>query len=158
MKSLLIDGDIFAVENGKIERFVSGKTDGWDAGLPGDDLLRKAPAYEMIASGTDRRTGALYGWDPTNKRILAFDKVDGRFRVQYRLLGNPPLWADIRGMYVIPGASDQPDAIMWVSANAVHEVIMEAVVPLASPSPGASGAAASGAPAASAPAPAAPPP
>ena len=154
MKSLLIDGDIFAVENGKIERFVSGKTDGWDAALPGDDLLRKAPAYEMIASGTDRRTGALYGWDPTNKRILGVDKVDGRFRLQYRLLGGGPLWADIRGMYVVPGASDQPDTIMWISANALHQVILEGVVPLASPAPGASGAAGSAAPAASA----APPP
>ena len=158
MKSLLIDGDIFAVENGKIERFVSGKTDGWDAALPGDDLLRKAPVYEMIASGTDRRTGAIYGWDPINKRILGFDKADGRFRLQYRLLGGGPLWADVRGMYVIPGASDQPDTIMWISANAVHEVILEGIVPLASPSPGASGAVGSAAPVASGAAPAAPPP
>lgn len=145
MKSLLIDGDIFVVENGKIERFVSGKTDGWDAGLPGDDLLRKAPAYEMIASGTDRRTGAIYGWDPTNKRIVAFDKADGKFRIQYRVVGNGPAWADIRGMYVVPGATDLPDTLVWISQNAIHQVVLEAVVPAPAASPGAASAAPAGA-------------
>jgi hypothetical protein len=140
MRSLYIDGDIFAVENGKIERFVSGRTDGWDAGSPGDDLLRKAPAFELIASGSERRTGRLYGWDPPNQRILAFDKVDGRFRFQYRLPADSTDWTDIRGMYVLPGVADQPDTLVWASANAIHDAVLEAVVTTASPAPGASGA------------------
>ena len=140
MKSLLIDGDIFAVEDGKIERFVSGKTDGWGAALPGDELLRTAPVYELIASGTDRRVGRLYGWDPANRRIVAFDKVDGRFRAQYRLADGATGWSDIRGMYVLPGASDQPDSLVWLSAGALHEVLLEAVIVVPTPSPGGSGA------------------
>jgi hypothetical protein len=153
MRSLYIDGDIFAIENGKIERFVSGRTDGWDADSPADELLRKAPVYELIASGSDRRTGRLYGWDPSNGRIVAFDKVDGRFRAQYRLPAGSAGWADIRGMYVLPGVADQPDTLVWASANAIHDAVLEAVVPIASPSPAASGVA-SPAPGTKAPAPA----
>lgn len=140
MKSLVIDGDIFAIEGGKIERFVSGKTDGWDAALPGDELLRKAPVYEMIATGTDRRVGRLYGWDPGNRRLVAFDKVDGRFRAQYRLAAGAAGWSDIRGMYVLAGASDQPDTLVWSAGSALHEVVLEAVVVAPSPAPGGSAA------------------
>jgi hypothetical protein len=140
MRSLYIDGDIFAIESGKIERFVSGRTDGWDAGSVGDELLRKAPVYELIASGSDRRTGRLYAWDPGNRRIVAFDKVDGRFRSQFRLPAGSTLWTDIRGMYVLPGVADQPDTLVWASANAIHDAVLEAVVVVATPSPGASGA------------------
>jgi len=136
MRSLYIDGDIFAIENGKIERFVSGKTDGWDAALPGDELLRKAPVYELIVSGTDRRVGRLYAWDPASQRVIAFDKVDGRFRAQYRLAGGDPGFQDVRGMYILPGASDQPDTLVWASANALHEVILEPIVaPVATAAP-----------------------
>jgi hypothetical protein len=139
MKSLYIDGDIFAIEHGRIERFVSGRTDGWDAASPGDELLRKAPVYELITSGSDRRTGRLYGWDPGNVRIIAFDKVDGRFRAQYRLPPDVTDWTDIRGMYVLPGVADQPDTLVWASANAIRDAVLEAVVAVASPSPAASG-------------------
>jgi hypothetical protein len=140
MKSLYIDGDIFAIENGLVERFVSGRTDGWNAASPGDELLRKAPAYELIASGTDRRTGRLYAWDPGNRRIVAFDKVDGRFRAQYRLPADSTHWTDIRGMYILPGVADQPDTLVWASANAIHDAVLEAVVAVATPAPGASAA------------------
>jgi hypothetical protein len=140
MRSLYIDGDIFAIENGKVERFVSGRTDGWEAGSPGDELLRKAPVYELISSGADRRTGRLYAWDPGNRRVVAFDKVDGRFRFQYRLPADATEWTDIRGMYVLPGVADQPDTLVWASANAIHDAVLEAVV-VAGPSPAASGSA-----------------
>jgi hypothetical protein len=140
MKSLYIDGDIFAIEQGQIERFVSGRTDGWEAESPEDELLRSPPVYELIASGTDRRTGRLYGWDPGNRRIVGFDKVDGRFRNQYRLPADTTLWSDVRGMYILPGVADQPDTLIWASANAIHDAVLEAVVAAASPSPGASAA------------------
>jgi hypothetical protein len=140
MRSLFIDGDIFAIEHGRIERFVSGRTDGWDAVNPGDELLRKAPVYELIASGSDRRAGRLYAWDPGNLRIVAIDKVDGRFRAQYRLPAPSSDWADIRGMYVLPGVADQPDTLIWIHRNALFDTVLEAAVPVASPSPGPGGA------------------
>jgi hypothetical protein len=140
MRSLYIDGDIFAIEHGRIERFVSGRTDGWDAANPGDELLRPVPVYGMIASGSDRRTGRLYAWDPGNLRIVALDKVDGRFRAQYRLPPGYTYWSDIRGMYILPGVADQPDTLIWAHQNAVFDTVLEAAVALASPSPGAAGA------------------
>jgi hypothetical protein len=92
-----------------------------------------------LASGWHRPPPRLYAWDPGNRRIIAFDKVDGRFRSQFRLSPDSTLWTDIRGMYVLPGVADQPDTLVWASANAIHDAVLEAVV-VATPSPGASGA------------------
>jgi hypothetical protein len=139
MGSLYIDGDIFVTEGGAITRFVAGKSDGWSASLPGDTLLRPAPLYRMIASGSGRREGRLYGWDPANLRIIALDKSDGRYRAQYRLIGEDAAWKDIRGMFVRPGIDGTPATLYWISADTLHETVLEAVVDggPAQPSPGA---------------------
>lgn len=134
MRQLVIDGDIFTIDAGVITRIVSGKTEGWDVEAPGDELLRDAPVYGLIATGSDRRTGRLYGWDRLNRRFIAFDKVDGRFRAQYRLGGDPSTWSDVRGFYILPGISDGPDTMIWISAKAIHQVVLEAALAGATPS------------------------
>ncbi len=143
MASLYIDGDIFVVENGLIERFVSGRSDGWEVTLPADTLLREAPVFTLIASGSERRSGRLYGFDPSNRRLLAFDKADGRFREQFRLAGDVRDWNDLRSFYVVAGVDDAPDKLVWVSVDGIHEVELEAALggPAASGSPDPSGAA-----------------
>ena len=142
MGSLYIDGDLFAVENGKIERFVSGASEGWPADPaamdPGDEVLRPAPSYTLIASASDRRTGRLYGYDPNNRRVIALSKADGRYVEQYRLSPDPAPWGDVRGMYVVAGAAGAPDTIVWISSGALHSVTLQAVVaPAASAAPSA---------------------
>ncbi len=137
MDSLYIDGDIFVVEAGVIERFVSGRSDGWEVTLPQDTLLREPPEFSLVASGTPRRTGRLYGFDPAHRRILAFDKADGRFIEQYRLADDARGWTDLRSMYVIAGVDDEPDVIVWISVDKIHQVTLEAAIggsaPTASP-------------------------
>ncbi len=141
MASLYIDGDIFVVEDGLIERFVSGRSDGWEVGLPTDSLLRKDPAFTLVTSGTDRRSGRLYGFDPANRRVLAFDKADGRFREQYRLELDGTGWRDLRSWYVVPGIDESPDTLIWVSVDRIHSVVLEppltGLKPSASPDPSA---------------------
>ena len=153
---LMIDGDIFVADGGAIVRFVGGKSEGWQiqpAGFTGDTqdgdtLLRTAPDYALIASGTDKRTGLLYAWDRDNPRVVAIDKAKGTFVEQYRLAGANPAWADVRGMYVVPGAAPEaPTTLIWATKDGVMSAVLERVpdpaAPSASGSPGPTG---SGAP------------
>jgi len=139
--SLYIDGDIWLADSGKITRLAEG----WTAADPGDAIVRPNPRYTLIASGSDRRVGQIYGYDATNQRVVAFLKSDGSFVAQYRLAAGSTGWADLRGWYVQPGLADQPDTLVWISGTTVHRTILEALTsPLGSP--GASGPAASGQP------------
>lgn len=155
MTSLHIDGDIWVAEDGGIVRFVNGRSEGWEAEAPGDTLLRLAPEYLLVTSGTGRREGRLYAWDPANRRVVALSKDDGSFIEQYRLRGADPRWSDIRGWYVEPGIAESPDAIVWATSTGLFRVLLEATVIAPDPSgsleptgsPGASGPAGSATPA-----------
>ncbi len=133
---LYIDGDIFAAIDGTVLRFVSGKSEGWDAAAPGDTLLRDAPQYAQIASASDKRTGLIYAWDRLNRRVVALDKAKGSFVEQYRLAVDDPSWADVRGMYVVLGAeAGAPTTLVWATRDAVESAILEAVPDGSGPSP-----------------------
>jgi hypothetical protein len=140
MTSLYIDGDIFVTEAGEMVRFVSGNSEGWEAVDPGDTLLRDAPEYTYMTSGSDRRQGLLYAYDRANARIVAVDKADGSFREQYRLPAGNAGWEDLRAMYVVDGADDVPPTLFWISSDVFHRSVL---APLpddsASPSPDGSG-------------------
>ncbi|HEU0235612.1 MAG TPA: hypothetical protein VFR14_04115 [Candidatus Limnocylindrales bacterium] len=137
MTSLYIDGDIFVIENGVIERFVSGNSGGWAVDEAPDVLLRPAPTYTRITSGTGRREGLLYAYDPPNGRILAFEKASGAYIEQYRPAGGVAPWEDLRGMFVRPGIDGDPSVLVWADATAVYESLLVPVpdVPPPSPSP-----------------------
>jgi hypothetical protein len=151
MSSLHIDGDLFTVENGQLVRFVTGKSDGWDASVPDDTLLRAAPDYSLIAGSGERRAGVVYAYDRRNARIIAVDKAEGTFIAQYRLAGGVGGWEDVRGFYVAPPIEeDGPPSLIWISRGAIHQAVLEAVPdePPATPAPSGvpSGAPASAAP------------
>ena len=63
MTSTYVDGDLFATDAGSMIRFVGGKSEGWDPKAPKDSLLRPAPAYSIVAAGSARREGAIFGYD-----------------------------------------------------------------------------------------------
>lgn len=127
MTCLYIDGDIWVAEGGAIVRFVSGRSEGWEAAPPEDAALRPAPAYRLITSGTGRREGRLYGWDPANRRVVGLVKSSGAFAEQYRLAGTDPGWSDIRGWYVEPGIADAPDILVWATATGLYRTVLEAI-------------------------------
>ena len=141
MTALHIDGDMFALENGGISRFVSGKNDGWEGAAPNDTLLRAAPDYTLMAGGGDRREGVVYGYDRRNARLIAIAKGDGHFLAQYRLADGDDGWEDMRGFYVAPPGEDAeaPPTIVWISSNGVHQSTLEAVTDEPGASPGPSG-------------------
>jgi hypothetical protein len=144
--ALYIDGDIWVADNGQLLRLVGGKAEGWQAATPGDETLRGDPAYRLITSGSARREGTIYGYDPANQRVIALSKVTGAYIAQYRLAGGDMGWSDLRGWYIEPGVGGEPDAIVWISKDTVHRAVLEASTsaPGASGRPAASGGASPG--------------
>jgi hypothetical protein len=137
MTSTYVDGDLFATDAGTLVRFVGGKDEGWDQNDPRDTLLRPAPSYSIVAAGTARREGDIYGYDRPNARIVALAKVDGAYRAQYRLAGGLKDWSDLRAMYIVPGTDELPATLFWLSRDGIHESSLVAVPDLA-PGPSAS--------------------
>jgi hypothetical protein len=138
MTSTYVDGDLFAAVDGSLVRFVTGNDEGWDAKAPKDTLLRPAPAYSLVSSGSARRTGAVYGFDLPNQRLIALDKVNGGYEAQYRLAGGKRDWSDLRSMYVIEGAEGEPATLVWLSRDGINRAVLTAVPDLAvQPSPSA---------------------
>jgi hypothetical protein len=136
---LYIDGDIFITDDGSIVRFIDGRAEGWQADAPPDQLLRKAPAYRLITSATEKRTGVLYAYDPTSARVVALDKAKGKYIEQYRLAGGVRGWQDLRGMYVVLAPDNAPPTLVWATKDGVYSSILDRVpdvaAPSASPSP-----------------------
>ncbi len=141
--SLYIDGDIWIADGGTILRVVAGTTDGWQAEPLPDGILRDAPFFSAVMSGAERRAGLLYGYDPSNARVVAFGKAKGGYVEQYRLADDADLWEDARAWYVEPGIADAVDSLVWISPTALHRVVLEpatsAVAPSGSPLPSGSG-------------------
>jgi hypothetical protein len=127
MTSTYVDGDLFATDGGTMVRFVGGKDEGWEANAPKDTLVRAAPKYTIVSSGTERRTGEIYGFDAPNDRIIGLDKVDGTYRTQYRLAGGATDWSDLRAMYVVAGVDQAPSTVIWMSHDGVHQAVLVAV-------------------------------
>ena len=131
MTSTYVDGDLFATDGGSLVRFVGGKNEGWDAKDPKDTLLRPAPSYSVVASGSARRAGEIYGFDRPNARIVVLAKVDGAYRAQYRLAGGLKDWSDVRAMYIVPGAEGEPSTLVWLSRDGINQAILVAVPDIA---------------------------
>ena len=142
--SMYIDGDIWLADGGQLFRVVNGNSAGWAATAPGDAILRHAPTYTRIASGADRRTGTIYGFDSGNDRVVGLSKVNGAYIGQYRLAAGATAWSDLRAFYVEPGLEQEPDALVWISATGLHRVLLQRTGANASPAPSGSGPASTG--------------
>ena len=126
MTSTYVDGDLFATDAGSMIRFVGGKSEGWDPKAPKDSLLRPAPVYSIVAAGSARREGAIFGYDRPNARVIALSKTDGTYQAQYRLAAGASGWSDLRAMYIILGAADAPPTLVWLSKDGVNQAILVA--------------------------------
>jgi hypothetical protein len=146
MTSMYIDGDIYITENGVLDRYTSGKSDAWEPGAPGDDLLRPSSDMTILTGSGGRNDGRIYAYDKANARVLAYDKRSGDYAGQFRLAEGDG-WKDLRAMYVIEGVEEQPDTLVWLSSDAVNQAVLQpapgspgaSAAPSGSPSAGASG-------------------
>ncbi len=134
VSAIQIDGDIYLSQNGTLNRFINGAAQGWKAADPGDEILRSAPQYSLLTTGTARAIGLMYAYDRANGRVLAIDKDTGNIVEQYRLAGGDPSWSDLRGMAVVPGINGGPALLYWIDANRLMSSTLVAV-PVAGSSP-----------------------
>ena len=130
---MYIDRDVWIADAGAIYRYSSGASVGWSASAPGDALLRNAPAYRYLGSGSEPRTGTIYGFDPGSDRLIGLSKVSGAFVGQYRLAGTATGWADLRGLYIEAGLDQEPDAIVWIGKSGIGRAILQPVGELGEP-------------------------
>jgi hypothetical protein len=147
MTSLYIDGDIFIVEDGVLERFASGKSDGWEPDQPGDELLREPPDIAFSSGVGPRREGTVFAYDRPNARLIEYDKASGDYLGQYRLAGDAKGWEGLRSMYLLPGAEEVPPTVVWLSKSGVHQALLVAAPDDAEGSPAPSSSAEPTAPA-----------
>ena len=142
---LLIDGDIYVAENGAMARVIPAA--GWKPQLPEDTRLRPTSSYTLLSSpdrsdgSSSRRKGALYAFDATNHRIVAFNKADGAYIAQYQLAGGDAAWVSLKGMTVLPAPDEtSPATLWWISGTGLHSAPLEEApdASAASPSPSAS--------------------
>ena len=106
--------------------------------MPADELLRPSPNLMLVAGSGEQREGSVYAFDRRNQRVVAIDKSSGDYLAQYRLAGGVPGWADLRGLYVIPGIEEAPPTLVWLTEDRIHQAVLEAVpdtAPRATPSP-----------------------
>ena len=96
-----------------------------------------------MAGQGERRKGTVFTYDRENARLIEYDKASGDYLRQYRLAGGDDGWEDIRGMYVLPGVEEGPPTVVWVSATALHQALLEPV-PDGSASPSPAGSAGAG--------------
>ena len=134
MSSMYIDGDVFVTEAGILERFTRGKSDGWEATMPADELLRPTTDLVLVAGTGDQREGVAYAFDRRNDRVIAIDKSSGDYVAQYRLAGGVDGWSDLRGLYVVPGVEEAPPTLVWLGKDSIHQAILEPVPDVAPPS------------------------
>jgi hypothetical protein len=134
MAAMYIDGDMFVVEGGVLERFASGKSDGWEPGEVPDTLLREPPNASLVTGQGARREGTVFTYDRENARLIEYEKASGRYLAQYRLAAGAEGWADMRGMYVLPGVEDAPPAVYWASPTSFNKAFLEPVADEAAPS------------------------
>ncbi|MES2210693.1 MAG: hypothetical protein V4515_10990 [Chloroflexota bacterium] len=133
--SLFIDGDIWICDNGAILRVVGGTTDGWQSAALPDVVLRPKTSFTTVMSGSERRTGRIYGFDAANTRIVAFSKAKGEYLEQFRLAAGSRGWVDVRGWYIEPAIGDAADSVVWITATGLHRAVLE---PTSGPAPSAS--------------------
>ena len=125
--SMYIDGDIWLADSGGVLRVADGNSEGWEAASPEDEVLRTAPSYVLVGSGSERRAGTIYAFDGANDRLIALSQVNGAFLGQYRLAGGSDAWSDMRDFYVEASVEGEPDTIVWISEDAVHRAVLEPV-------------------------------
>ena len=124
MTSTYVDGDFFVADGGQLVRFVGGNDEGWTAKAPKDTVLRPAPSYSIVSSGSARRLGEILGYDQPNGRIVAIGKTDGAYHAQYRLAGGLRDWSDVRGMYVVTGGEGEPSTLVWLSSDGINQAVL----------------------------------
>jgi serine/threonine protein phosphatase PrpC len=141
LTELLIDGDIYATENGVVKRLSPSTS--WATETLADQDVRPGSSFthivapDVTAGSPSRGTGSLYAYDALNHRIVAFAKADGVYIAQYRPADGVEAWTGLVDFLVLPPGADAAPTAWWIDPTGLHTSLLLAVPtgPGASPSP-----------------------
>ena len=138
---LLIDGDIYAAENGLVERLSPSTT--WATAALADQDVRPGASFtrlvapDVTAGSPARGAGSLYAFDALHHRIVVFAKGDGTYFAQYQPADGVEAWTGLVDFLVLPAGTDPAPTAWWIDATGLHTSLLQAVPggPGASPTP-----------------------
>jgi hypothetical protein len=136
---LLIDGDIYAAENGVVERLSPSTSWSTDALAdqdvrPGSNFTRLV-APDVTAGSAARGAGSLYAYDTLHHRVVAFAKAGGSYVAQYQPADGVEPWTGLVDMLVLPPGVDPAPTLWWIDATGLHTSLLQAVPDGSSASP-----------------------
>ena len=136
VRKLAIDGDIYLLSVDKLSRFRSGRPTDFELDtLPDDGDVRPTTRWNEVALTGVSGTGSIFVSDYRHRRIVEYNKVDGRYVRQFVSPDAEREFVDIRGMDIIDPA-DGPPTLVWLNRSHLWLTPLEA--PSSSPSPSAS--------------------
>ena len=129
MTGIAIDGDVYMTSDGVLRRYSGGAADDWSPAEIGDELLRPLPTPTLVMSAGASRTGIIYVWDRSARRVIAYSKApSGAMLAQYIISeqGNPG--GDILGGYILPAADGGAPTFVWAEAGRVRSAVLGTAV------------------------------
>jgi hypothetical protein len=136
---MYIDGSLYLLDNGVVERFDSGQAiRGWTADPPGDTIIRpNAPFYTAIAADNPiADQGNLYAYDGLGRRVVSFTKSNGTYVQEYILPPNSPYFSALKEMFIQTGLNGSNPTLFWIeSGNLLRAPLTQPSAAGASPSP-----------------------
>ncbi len=141
LTELLIDGDIYAAENGLVERL--SPSTAWATDMLADQDVRPGSSFsrlvapDVTAGSPTRGVGSLYAFDAVHHRIVVFDKPSGGYLAQYQPADGAESWTDLTDFVVMPAVTGPVPTAWWIDAKGLHISLLQAAPsgPVASPMP-----------------------
>jgi hypothetical protein len=125
MTGIAIDGDVYMTNDGVLRRYSGGAEDEWSPAAIGDELLRPLLTPTLVMSAGASRTGIVYVWDSSARRVIAYSKAtSGAMLGQYIISDQTGASGDVRGGYILPAADGGAPTFVWAEASRVRSVVL----------------------------------
>jgi hypothetical protein len=125
MTSIAIDGDVYMTIDGALRRYSGGAPDDWSPAAIGDELLRPTLTPTLVMSAGASRTGVIYVWDSSAKRVIAYSKAaSGAMLAQYVISDQDAPLGEVLGGYILPASDGGAPTFVWAEAGRVRSAVL----------------------------------
>ena len=125
MTGIAIDGDVYMTSGGALRRYSGGAPDEWAPAEIGDELLRPLLTPTVVMSAGASRTGIIYVWDNSARRVIAYSKASsGAMLAQYVIGDQADQIGEILGGYILPASDGGAPTFVWAEAGRVRSAVL----------------------------------
>jgi len=125
MTSIAIDGDVYMTIDGALRRYSGGAPDDWSPAEIGDELLRPTLTPTLVMSAGASRTGVIYVWDSSAKRVIAYSKAtSGAMLAQYVISDQDAPLGEVLGGYILPASDGGAPTFVWAETGRVRSAVL----------------------------------